>query len=91
LRWRDAPSGYNKTVSELARKACKLMTDATHHGGGSGCDLGRGDFCRQLVLGRRGFRITSTMSSSGKCRRMRNSQTSASSISDRLICNRFGV
>jgi hypothetical protein len=36
-------------------------------------------------------RITSVMSSSGNCKRVRSSQTSASSIGDRLIIRRLGV
>jgi hypothetical protein len=36
-------------------------------------------------------RITSTMSSSGNCSRVRSSQTNASSIADKLVFNVFGV
>mgnify|MGYP006908065228 FL=1 len=36
-------------------------------------------------------RITSTISSSGNCSRVRSSQTSASSISERLVVSFFGV
>jgi len=36
-------------------------------------------------------RITSVMSSSGKCSLVRSSQTSASSIAERLIANVFGT
>jgi hypothetical protein len=36
-------------------------------------------------------RITSTMSSSGNCSCVRSSQTSASSIGEKLVINLFGV
>jgi hypothetical protein len=35
-------------------------------------------------------RITSTISSSGNCSEVRSSQTSLSSIADRLVMSRFG-